>query len=257
MISANGMLDPWAMRNSFWKKQFALLLYERRCLERAACIHVSSRAEADSVRHFGFQGSICVIPNGVDCPRPSRRDAAKGVPGNVGSLWWQGSSFSWTDPSEKGLEALVKGWSASGIAKSRNWHLAIVGADGEHETQLKRLIAKLGQGDRIGLFPPMFNELKDVAFGASDVDTAFLKRRPSDGDPLGLGRGLPVIMTPDVTCPRALRPGAAIPIDANPESIADGLRPWMRCQTASVRRWEREGAAWLKKSSHGRTLLPR
>ena len=85
VISANGMLDPWAIRNSFWKKRFALLLYERRCLERAACIHVSSRAEADSVRHFGFQGSICVIPNGVDCPRlPARR--GKGFPGNVGSL---------------------------------------------------------------------------------------------------------------------------------------------------------------------------
>ncbi len=66
LISTNGMLDPWATRNSFWKKRLALLLYERRCLERAACIHVITPAEADSVRHFGLKGSICIIPNGVD-----------------------------------------------------------------------------------------------------------------------------------------------------------------------------------------------
>ena len=42
LISTNGMLDPWAARNSFWKKRLALFLYERRCLEGAACIHVTT-----------------------------------------------------------------------------------------------------------------------------------------------------------------------------------------------------------------------
>ena len=56
------------------------------------------------------------------------------------------------------------------MAKARNWRLVIVGsAHGEYEAQLKRLITKLGLSDRIDLFPLMFNELRDIAFNASDA----------------------------------------------------------------------------------------
>ena len=226
IISTNGMLDPWARRNSFWKKQVALLLYERRCLEGAACIHVSPNAEADSVRHFGLKGSICIIPNGVDLSQPFPYIA----PNHASWDHWKAQGgkvllYLGRIHPKKGLEGLVKGWSASQMAKARNWRLVIVGSNhGHYEAQLKRLITELGQSDRIDFFPPMFNELRDVAFDASD---AFVLPSLSEGLPMALlsawASGLPVVMSPECNVPDGFAAGAAIRIDANPESIADGL----------------------------------
>ena len=126
---------------------------------------------------------------------------------------------------KKGLESLVKGWSASHMAKARNWRLVIVGSDGgRYEAQLKRLITHLGQGDRVDFLPPMFAELRDVAFTASD---AFVLPSFSEGLPMApleaWASGLPVVMTPECNVPEGFAAGAAIRVDPNPESIADGL----------------------------------
>ncbi len=68
IITANGMLDSWALKNSQWKKQAALWLFERANLEQAACIQVLTTAEAASVRELGLTNPIALIPNGVDLP---------------------------------------------------------------------------------------------------------------------------------------------------------------------------------------------
>ena len=226
IISTNGMLDPWAARNSFWKKQIALLLYQRRSLEGAACTHVSTCKEADSVRNFGLRGNICIIPNGVDLPRPFPYTA----PNHASWSLWKAHGgnvllYLGRIHPKKGLESLVKGWSASHMAKARNWRLVIVGSDGgQYQAQLKRLITQLGQGDRVDFLPPMFAELRDVAFTASD---AFVLPSFSEGLPMALlsawASGLPVVMTPECNLPNGFAAGAAIRIDPNPESIADGL----------------------------------
>ena len=68
IISPHGMLDPWAIRNSAWKKRIAMALYERRNLKSAACIHALNTSEAESIRALGFTNPIAVIPNGVELP---------------------------------------------------------------------------------------------------------------------------------------------------------------------------------------------
>lgn len=42
VVTPNGMLDPWALGNSGWKKKLASLLYEHRMLYKAACIQANS-----------------------------------------------------------------------------------------------------------------------------------------------------------------------------------------------------------------------
>jgi glycosyltransferase involved in cell wall biosynthesis len=75
---------------------------------------------------------------------------------------------------------------ASKMAKARNWRLVIVGAGRKrYEGQLRRLMAKSDQSDRIDFFPPMFNKLRDVAFNASD---AFVLPSFADGNSRGLGQ---------------------------------------------------------------------
>ena len=208
------------------EKQVTLILYQRRCLEGAACIHVLTHAEADSVRNFGLKGNICIIPNGVDLPRPFRYIA----PNHASWHRWKAQGgkvllYLGRIHPKKGLETLVTGWSLSDMAKAGNWRLVIVGSGHEqYEAQLKRLVTKLGQSDRIDFFPPMFNELRNVAFRVSD---AFVLSSLSEGLPMALleawASALPVVMTPECNVPEGFAAGTAIRIDANPESIADGL----------------------------------
>ena len=225
VISTNGMLDPWALRNSYWKKQLALLLYERQSLEGAACIHVSTHAEAYSARDFGLKGSMCVIPNGVD-PPSSKGTTLRHAPwdgwknNGVKILLYLGRLHP-----KKGLEVLIKAWSASRISASRGWRLVIVGSDhGRHDTCLRRLVTKVGLNDWIHFLPPMFNELRDAAFNAAD---AFILPSLSEGLPMAVlsawASGLPVIMTPECNLPEGFAEGAAIRVNARQESIADGL----------------------------------
>ena len=70
IIHPHGMLDPWAVRNSAWKKRVAGLFYENANLRRAACLRALCASEAQAMRAFGLRNPICVIPNGMDLPLP-------------------------------------------------------------------------------------------------------------------------------------------------------------------------------------------
>ncbi len=135
LITPNGMLDQWAVRNSGWKKRIALALYERRCLNRAACIQVFSQNEHDSVREFGLRNPICIIPNGVDLPTSKEAGPSPWpqLPSGQKVLLYLGRLHP-----KKGLVNLLKAWNQ--VAAPPNWTLAIAGWDqGGHENELKTL----------------------------------------------------------------------------------------------------------------------
>ena len=48
LISPHGMLDPWALHNSNWKKRLAATFFENANLKSAACIHALNAAEAEA-----------------------------------------------------------------------------------------------------------------------------------------------------------------------------------------------------------------
>ena len=68
-----GTLGDWSLRQRRWKKAPYLALVERRHLERASAIHVTSDAEHASVAALGFGEKARVIPLGVDAGKPTRR----------------------------------------------------------------------------------------------------------------------------------------------------------------------------------------
>jgi len=68
VISPRGMLEDWALKRSAWKKQCMLLIAETKNLKKASCFHATSIQEYKSIRSFGLDTAIAVIPNGVDIP---------------------------------------------------------------------------------------------------------------------------------------------------------------------------------------------
>ncbi len=162
LISAHGMLDPWAIRNSAWKKRLAKLLYEEEHLRNSACLRALCQSEADSIRTLGLRNPICIIPNGIDLPVVGLRDdRATGPQDHPVSGQWSVVSGLKAEGRrvllylgrlhpKKGLVNLIEAWAQIQRSevrgqRSEGWLLAIAGWDqGGHEAELKRLCGELG-----------------------------------------------------------------------------------------------------------------
>ncbi|HZI31237.1 MAG TPA: glycosyltransferase [Candidatus Binatia bacterium] len=77
LISPHGMLDPWAMNHSRWKKKIAWALFERDHLRGANCLRALCASEAQSIRQLGLKNDIAIIPNGIDLPQNEKAEILK------------------------------------------------------------------------------------------------------------------------------------------------------------------------------------
>lgn len=66
VITLHGTLYPEALRHSYLVKKASLLLYQRRQLQQAACIHVTCMKEMEYYHSLGFTNPVAVIPNPIE-----------------------------------------------------------------------------------------------------------------------------------------------------------------------------------------------
>ena len=223
LISPRGMLDPWALRNSHWKKRVAGWLFENAHLRGAACLHALNESEAQSMRAYGLTNPICIIPNGIDLPenRKQKTESKNEFPLSafpISALTGGRKVLLFLSRihPKKGLVNLLRAWAAvnrnSSIEnrKSGEWVLAIAGWDqGGHEAELKQLATELGipwadvreQKSEIGnrkseiisafsfqnvsvlFLGPQFNEAKAACYADCD---AFILPSFSEGLPMAV-----------------------------------------------------------------------
>lgn len=245
VVSPHGMLDPWALANSRWKKKMAAILFENRHLQGAACLHALCQAESDSMRAYGLKNPIAIIPNGVDLPDVtySRLLTTDNQPKVL--------LFLGRIHPKKGLINALRAW--GGVKGQRpkvqsedEWQFVVAGWDqGGHEAELKRLCVELDityaetsagslTGDRqftsdggaSVIFPgPAFGETKAALLRRA---SAFILPSFSEGLPMSVleawSYGLPVLMTDHCNLPEGFDSAAALRIGTSVESIAEGLR---------------------------------
>ena len=153
IISAHGMLDPWALENSHWKKAIAYFLYEERHLHEAACLRALCEPEARAIRQLGLKNPIAIVPNGIDIPEirtPAGSDAlSPAARQSLASSQRKVLLYLGRIHPKKGLVNLLHAWAATckqkGGGKMEEWILAIAGWDqGGHEAQLKQIASDLG-----------------------------------------------------------------------------------------------------------------
>jgi glycosyltransferase involved in cell wall biosynthesis len=241
IVAPRGMLDPWALRNSRWKKVLAAAWFERENLESAACLHALCEPEARAFRDYGLRTPVCVVPNGVDLPERVP-DPARQIPQLAGRkvLFF----LSRLHP-KKGLPNLLEAWAAlhrelgAGLA---GWCLAIGGWDqGGHEAQLQQQTTALGlrwsafapaspaatasETDASVFFlGPLFGEAKAAAFHQS---AAFILPSFSEGLPMAVleawAWAKPVVMTPQCNLSEGFAAGAALRVEAKVADLRRGL----------------------------------
>ncbi|MBX3327292.1 MAG: glycosyltransferase, partial [Nitrospira sp.] len=215
----HGMLDPWAIRHSYWKKQIAAVMYEYRHLANAACLHALCEPEADAIRRYGLTTPVCVIPCGIDLPLLSLDSS----PRREKVLLFLGRLHP-----KKGLMNLLAAWrEVKYVARSiaAEWTLWIAGWDqGNHEADLQRYCAEQELQSSVRLLGPKFGREKESAFRLAD---AFVLPSFSEGLPVSIleawSYGLPVLMTSACNLPQGFETGSAVRIDSTPSGIMHGL----------------------------------
>lgn len=166
LVTANGMLEPWALASSRLNKRLAALVYENRMLHAAACLQANTEKEAADFRAYGLKNPICLIPNGVALPELSWREA-KGGGQLAANQISEFQDFSVSDLHQnaprvllflgrlhpkKGLVNALRAWAqAAGKGENlksgnaENWQFVIAGWDqGGHGEELKALCRELG-----------------------------------------------------------------------------------------------------------------
>ncbi len=68
VISAHGMLDPWALSHKRIKKALYAALIETRVLQGAGCLRALTVDEAQDYRRIGLTNPIAIVPSGVETP---------------------------------------------------------------------------------------------------------------------------------------------------------------------------------------------
>jgi len=187
IISPHGMVEPWAMQQSRIKKRVAWWLFQRRCLENAACLRATSIMEAQSIRQAGLDNAIAVVPNGVVVPslKPEGRSQNKKE---------RTALFLSRIHPKKGLINLVKAWHA---VQPVGWRLLVVGPDEcGHLADVRKVVGAVGLEYKITFQGEVMGEAKLHCYRDAEI---FLL--PSFSENFGLviaealSCGVPVITT--------------------------------------------------------------
>lgn len=237
VLSAHGMLDPWAVGNRRFKKLLYAAVVERRNVRRAACLHALTAAEAGDYRGFvggSIRPPIVIIPNGLTLPaEPSAASFLERFPQLRGHRL---ILFLGRIHPKKGIDVLVRAW-ARLAEQSPDAHLVIAGPDFEGtRARIESLVAQLGVASRVTFTGMLRDELKASALAAAAV---FVLPSLSEGFSMSvleaMGTGLPVIVTAECHIPEVAEASAGWTTQSEVAPLASSLQEFLSNPEASNR----------------------
>jgi len=221
VVSLRGMLEKGLIaRKSRWLKSLWIRLIERRNLEEAAAIHVTSRREASEAAAFGFRlPPLHQIPNGVDMVAQSGGGADGENDGSPYLLFL--GRVNW----KKGLDRLVRS-----LAHAPGVRLVIAGNDEEgYGAEIQRLADGLGVAERVQLIGDVRGARKDaILSGAAAVVLPSYSENFGNVVVEAMAAGRPVVVTPEVGVADLVREsGAGVVVDGAPDALGGAIRTLM------------------------------
>ncbi len=227
VVSPRGMLAPWALARSRWRKRLVWALRQRRELEAAGMIHVTSVEEGREVRAAGLEAPLAVVPNGVDAdrfgPREEEGEALLAtllgrVPERRPVLF-----LSRIHP-KKGIELLLDAWGMLG-KRGHGWTLVIAGpGEPRHVRDLKRRIRRLGS-EHVVYVGPVYGPQRAALLAAAAVLVL-----PSHSENYGmvvaeaLASGRPVITTTKTPWKALAESGCGWWVEPSADGVTGALR---------------------------------
>ncbi|MCK4375943.1 MAG: glycosyltransferase [Candidatus Brocadiae bacterium] len=249
LIAPRGMLEPWALGRSRWRKRAAAWLFQDRDLHRADCLHALAPSEVGSFRRYGLRNPIAVVPNAVDLAEFSRLSGA-------------GEAFQDRFPAardrplalflsrlhpKKGLLHLVEAWKWA-HPRFPDWLLVIVGPDDVgHRREVEKKVRGLEIQDAVLFTGPLYGEDKLEALAAADF---FVLPSFSEGFSMAVLEAmacrLPVLIAPGCNFPEVEAKGAGLVVEPSAKAVEDGLRTLMAMSDAQRRGMGQRGRRMIE-----------
>lgn len=230
IIAPRGMLDPWAVQNSGWKKKIVGYLFEYQNLRKADCIHALCQSEYESIRKLGLKNPVAIIPNGITLPDNPQfeREHDKKILLFVGRIH-----------PKKGIKELIAGLA---MLKKQNpallstWEVHIAGWDQNgHLGELKHFVSTHNLTNEVKFIGSLYGKEKEVALCRAN---AFILPSFSEGLPMSVLEAwayeLPVLMTDFCNIPEGFEHGCAIRITPDPTDIYIKLKSFFELSGAHL-----------------------
>jgi glycosyltransferase involved in cell wall biosynthesis len=150
VISPRGMLAPWSLRRSPWKKRAARALLHRGAFDQAAGWHATSDQEAQDIRRLGTGAPVCTAPNGIEPSAPMEPAAREVYLERAPELRDRRVLLFYSRfHSKKRILELLRDF-ATLTATHPRWHLLAVGIPEEHSVErIRGEAARLGVSERV------------------------------------------------------------------------------------------------------------
>jgi len=243
VLSPRGMLVlDLVRRKSRWIKSAWLRLIEKKNIERAAAIHVTSDTEEADLGGFPYAfPPVLRIANGIAVPRDwawedLSSDVAEVVRGEPYLLCF--GRINW----KKGLDRLLRAWAdVPGI------RLVIAGNDEEDYVPALREIAReVGVSERVCFLDRAISGAdKEALLGTARLLVlASYSENFGNVVPEAMVRGVPVVVTKEVGAKDIVREsGGGIVVDA--AELASGIRSLLEDEEARME-MGRKGREWVR-----------
>ena len=205
-----GMLDPWSLRQRWFKKFVAMRLGGyRKMFDRSAFMHTLNRDERDLIGRLKLRCAVEVIPNGVFPeefanlpPAGTFHTTRPELQGQPYALFLSRLHY------KKGLDYLAEGFALAARARS-DLHLVVAGPDGGAREDFLARVHDAGLSDRVHVVGPLYGADKLAAL----VDaTLFVLPSRQEGFSLAITEALacakPVVISPECHFPEVADVGA-------------------------------------------------
>ena len=220
VVSPRGMLEKQLIeqKSAIWKAGLIGFI-EKRTLEQAAAVHMTSAREAEQAADFGFQlPAVRVIPNGVTVePAAGRVSEGIGMIAHDAPFALFLGRVNW----KKGLDRLIQA-----LAHVPELRLVVAGNDEEEYTLvLDDLARQAGVADRVIFTGPIRGADK-----AALLSAARLLVLPSYSENFGnvvveaMAAGCPVVVTREVGIAESVEQiGAGLVVDGAPRELGNAI----------------------------------
>jgi len=246
LLRSIGQLDRWSLAQSARRKRWMLRLIERRNLEGAAAIHVTSEQESQEVEVLGLGVPRLVIPLGVTMPQGPSAPQAR-APGDPVRFLFLSRLHA-----KKKLDILLE---ALALMADRHpavaWELRIAGSgDSGYVRRCQERARELGVADRCRWLGFLEGEAK-----WSELRSADWFVLPSASENFGiavveaLAAGTPVLISPEVGVAEDVAAGGAGRVCAAvagpmADALVGALQPPTQQQREAARNLARNRFSW-------------
>jgi len=225
IVSPHGALDPYLRQRGRLRKAVTSALWQRRMLEGAALIHVTTSSEMRLISDIAPDVPRVIVPCAVDTADfaalpPPHEFRERHLAGYSGPL----VVFLGRVTEKKGVDVLIK--SFAHVLEHQPARLAVVGPDdGGQRPRLERLAENSGIGSQVDFVGGLYGRDRLAALSAADV-WALSSHTENFGIAVmeAMAAGCPVAISREVNLAEEVADAnAGLVAEAEPRAFAAGL----------------------------------